>query len=259
MIQRAVAPVLALVVAGLIAGRGAPAAAQEPAAGDAPPKVTRLQGTVLKGRRDPLVGATVLVRPDGDPSRLWLTATGERGAFRLDDLPNGQYVVAVTRPNFTPIVKDHVVVRFPFRAVVELTMVPAAPGAEQDASVGQASGAAAAATGVVVAVSGTVVDLEQRPVADVRLRLVRVDGSHDPRSLRTEADGSFRIDDLPAGLWRVEIAGVGAIGLRKNVTLGADATMRVVMVPQPADYLPSPLELMPPERPIPPAGLSDLP
>jgi hypothetical protein len=77
----------------------------------------------------------------------------------------------------------------------------------------------------------------------------------DPRQLRTVEDGSFGASGLLAGSWQLEVSGVGYLPIRIGLELARAAELHVVLVPQPADYDPSPLELMPPEEPLVPDGL----
>lgn len=225
--------VLALAAAG-------PLAAQEAGA----ERTSRLQGAVLAGPREPLLGAAVLVRPADDPGRVWLTTTGDRGAFRVDGLPDGVYTVTIARAGYATVFKPAIELRYPFRAVVEVRLEKAPEAPDLDDAFPSGDGP--------VRVDGVALGPDGRPLADVRVRLVHVAGRHDPRALRTGEDGRFHVDDLPADAWRFEIEGVGMLDLRKIVRLIEDTAVTVVLVPQPADYEPSPLELMPPERPIPP-------
>ncbi len=57
------------------------------------------------------------------------------------------------------------------------------------------------------------------------------------------------------GLDRIEASAVGFLPVRKHVELRGDALLRIAMVRQPADYEPSPLELMPLEEPLVPEAL----
>ena len=174
-----------------------------------------------------------------------------RTGLESDGLPDGEYRVRVARAGLSPVTKDRVTVRFPFRAVVEVTMqVSTGP----TAPVGSATGAV---TGERIAVSGWVSGQEGEPMPEVRVRLVRVDGRVDPRSLRTGADGRFAFPDLHAGEWRLGVQGVGFLPIRQPIELTSDTELSVTLVRQPAQYEPSPLELMPPERPVPPEGFDD--
>ena len=93
-------------------------------------------------------------------------------------------------------------------------------------------------------------------MAEVKLRLVRSDGTADPRMATSSADGTFEIDDLPAGEWMVTVIGVGMLPIRTTLYLEHDQRLAIKLTLQPASYVPSPLELMPPEEPIPPSGLT---
>ena len=86
----------------------------------------------------------------------------------------------------------------------------------------------------------------------MRIRLIRADGSVDPRDGMTGAEGKFAIPGLQAGAWRLEILGAGFLPIRVPVTLSGEATLTASLVEQPASYQPPPLDLIPPEMPIPP-------
>ena len=207
-----------------------------------------LQGSALVGRNRPVVGAGVTILAEADPSLVALTSTDARGTFRVDGLPDGTYRVEVVRQGFAPVVTSAVSVRFPFRAVVEVLMRPAdAPSAP--AAIARSSGTGA------FDVAGQVVERGAGPVPGVRLRLLRGDASADPRFVETDDAGRFVESDLPGGEWRVEAHGVGFLPIHARVDLSRDSNVKVVLVRQPADYEPTPLELMPPEAPVPPPGL----
>lgn len=228
-----------LVLATPVAGQADPSAEK--------PRLSRLQGRAAVDRRNEVMGATVLVHALGDPSHVYVTSTGAAGAFHVDGLSDGEYLVRVSRSGLRPVTKDRITVRFPFRAVVEITMSPGSGGtAPPDA-------ASMTASAERVVLSGEIREREGGPMPEVRLRLVRIDGSFDPRSLRTGSDGRFEFADLPAGGWRLDIQGVGFLPMRQPLNLGRDTEASVTMVRQPAGYEPSPLELMPPEQPVPPA------
>ena len=215
----------------------------------AEPRTTRLQGSALAGRNQPVVGANVLVRyEEGDP-RMVLTSIDGKGRFRVDGLENGTYHVRVDREGFAPVEKDRVDLRYPFRAVVELTM----RRLEKDAGAAEPP-AASSPSRSRLTLRGHVAESGAGSLAEVRLRLVRPDGAEDPRSLRSEADGEFVFADLGAGRWELTVEGIGFLVIRTTLELEHDATADVFLVQRPADYQPSPLELTPPEQPIPPPG-----
>jgi len=238
---------------GVVAG-GVPVAAQvnlaePPAPEDKPSRVSRLQGTVSIDRRTEVLGATVLVHLEGDESKLYLTSTGEDGVFRVDGLPDGQYAVDINRPGFAPLSKNAVTMRYPFRAVVEVKMTPVDPASTM------LSGYPGDDSGTVhtVSVHGKVVSRREGPVDEVDLRFIRPGGGRDPRAWRTDVDGNFRID-AEAGVWRLEVVGVGYLPVWTWIDFQEDTELSVQLVPQPPDYRPTLFELLPAEVPVPPVG-----
>lgn len=229
------------------------APAQDAPAASAPERVSRLGGRAYLGRNAPVVGGTVLVRPEDRPGEFHLTSTDEDGEFRVDGLPDGSYSVRIEREGLEPEVKSGVPLKFPFRAVVELGMEPAAAAATERSVLTTGS---AAASGPL-SLAGRVIEAGDGPAGEVQLRFVRLDGGEDPRRLRSRPDGSFELDGVGAGVWRVEISGVGYLAQRMALDLRGAPRLHVSLVRQPADYDPTPLELMPPEQPIPPAGLAE--
>jgi len=234
-----------LLVSGLLfcAPVGGARAQSEPEAGVIA-KLSRLQGSASLGRNRQVVGATVLVTRTDERSRLFVTASDSKGRFRVDDLPDGDYRVEVRREGLQTVVKDGVGLRFPTRAVIEVTMQPS-----------EASPAAAAApirqemdTASRVRIRGEIVEREGEPLPDVVLRWVRIDGGADPVVVRSGEGGAFELPPLSEGVWRLQTRVVGFLPIWATLELREDTTVSVAMVRQPAGYLPSPLELMPPEQ-----------
>jgi len=233
--------------------------AQEEPPADSPPtpsaeRSSRLQGSAYLDRNVDVVGGTVVVQPMQDPAVLYLTSTNATGRFKIDGLPDGEYRVRIERHGVVPISKDAVQVRFPFRAVVELDMEPA-----QNAVLAAARGEPGSQeVSGNVRLAGTIRDQELAPLAEARLRLVHADGRVDPVMATSAEDGTFAIDAIPAGTWQLTIHGIGTLPVRTTVTLVGDTTLGATLVRQPATYQPSPLDLMPPEEPIPPDRLGSL-
>jgi hypothetical protein len=217
-------------------------------AGDAAtegPRTARLEGTASIDRHHRVVGAAVLARArDGGPL-FWLTSTDERGFFVLDRLPEGTYRVALHRDGLAPVVKEGIELRFPFRAVVEVTLAPDPAGKF-------AAAHAAAAAAKRLRLAGTVSVRGAGPLAEVRIQLVRADETEDPRTTLTLRDGSFAIEGMSAGTWRIEVLGAGYLPLRMDLELADDAKVEAVLVQQAANYVAPALDLLPPEEPIPP-------
>lgn len=212
-------------------------------------RVSRLQGAARLGRNRQVVGATVLIRRSDETSRVFVTASDSKGQFRVDGLPDGDYRVEVRREGLSTVVKDHVDLRFPSRAVIEVTMLPAdtAPDPVMPPTAGESLGSVPR-----VVVRGEVVERDGEAMPEVALRFVRTDGRADPIVTRTGDDGSFELPELPAGRWRLDTRVVGFLPIWVGMDFLEDTRLTVALVPQPAGYDPSPLELMPPEQPIPP-------
>ncbi len=215
---------------------------------------TRLQGTAYLGRNRQVVGATITVVDEADPSVIFLTATDEKGRFRIGELPNGGYRVEVRREGLVPVVKTGVELRFPFRAILEVPMQPVDP-TQPASAVGAEDTAPGAAAAGRVSLHGAARGLDGERLSEVRVRLVSGGADEDPRDVVTASDGTFALDDLPAGPWKLEARGVGFLPLRTALDLRDATDLRCFMVRQPSGYDPSPLDLMPEEEPIPPAGL----
>lgn len=229
---------------------GAPSAevkqAPSPSATPAGP-LSRIQGTVILSRRNPVVGATVLLTALEPPQRVWVTATDDRGEFQMEGLPEGTYRLETRRSDLQSLVRDKIALKPPFRAVVELTMQPAPGGAtaETAAAPGPEGGAG-------LRVSGKTVDREGKAIPESRLRWVDAAGRRDPQTLQSGEDGSFVVQGLPAGTWRLEVLGVGFLPVRVDLPVAENTVVTAVLVRQSASHEPLPLDLMPPEEPIPP-------
>jgi hypothetical protein len=219
-----------------------------------PERVSRLQGTAYLDRNEDVIGATVVVHAMENRSTIYLTSTDEHGRFKIEGLPDGSYKVRVHRHGVETMVKDNVSLRFPFRAVVELDMEQVERGPILPTGIardGDAPSGMATLRGMARTPGGL-------PMGEVKLRIVRTDGQTDPLMATTAEDGTFQIDGITSGEWRVTIVGVGMLPIRTWVYLVDDHRLEIKLVLQPAAYEPSPLELMPIEDPIPPAGMADI-
>lgn len=262
---------ISLLVPSLVLGQvparpdeAAPAAPSQPApsqpgASSSAARATRLQGTAQVDRNHPVAGATVVARAESGASTLYLTSTDAKGLFRLDGLPEGTYRVDLRKDGFEPVVKEAIALRFPFRAIVEVTLQPAR--APRTAAARDPAGSDARSSGAL-RLEGTTIARDGGPIADVRVRAVRADGTEDPRRTLTREDGTFEIEELSPGPWRLELLGVGYLPIRTDLSLEAPARVVAVLVPQPASYEPTPLDLIPEEEAIPPrpsSAASELP
>ncbi|HZN54136.1 MAG TPA: carboxypeptidase-like regulatory domain-containing protein [Candidatus Polarisedimenticolaceae bacterium] len=201
----------------------------------------QVRGSVFYGRHQPAVGAVVLVRPEGAATPVFAATTGVSGSFAFDGVPNGTYVAEVRRDGFIPVLKSGIVVRMPFRAVVEVLLVrgsgpaPAAPAGSGEASL----------TGHVRGAQGA-------PLVEGRVKLTKAEGGDDPRIATTDATGAFAFPGLSGGRWRLEVQGAGLLPLRTSLDLSGDVTVEAALGTQPPDYMPPPQDLIVPEEAIPP-------
>jgi hypothetical protein len=223
----------------------APARADEPPP-SAPTATTRLQGAATFERNRPVVGATVAVRPESRAGEVRLTTTDAKGNFRIDGLADGQYTVEFHREDLETVKKPGVSLRAPFRAIVEVKMRPrATPRSAPSAP--RAEGVSAEAR-----IEGKVLGPEGTPASDVRVRAVRSDAAVDPRETRTGADGTFALEGLIPGEWRLESLGLGYLPVRLDLQVAGPTRLELHLVRQAATHLPLPLDLLPHEEPIPP-------
>lgn len=228
-----------------LAGAADPPAAPAPAPAPAPANATsgQLRGTVAYARKDPAVGAIVIVRPEDAPSPLRVATTGTNGTFAFDGLADGIYRAEVHHDGYVSVVKTGVQVRAPFRAVIEIRLVR---GDTPPEPYGAAEGSASVA-GKVRMSRGTA-------LAEARVRLTRPDGADEARALLTDASGAFTVPQLKAGRWRLEVQGAGLLPLRADVNLVGDVVLEAQLAPQPSSYRPPAQDLIVPEEVIPPLG-----
>ena len=224
----------------------APAPAPAPTAAPTPAAPStkgggQVRGTISYGRRSPAAGVVVIIKPDGPGSHIYAATTGEAGTFAFDGVADGTYRGEARRDGYTPIVKTGIVVRAPFRAVVELLLVKGSAPVEP----APPAEGAAALTGRVIVEGGV-------PVGEVRVRLSRADAGADPRTVLTDTAGGFAFTDLEAGRWRLEALGAGLLPFRADVDLAGEMTIDLGLARQPANYKPLPQDLIVPEDVIPP-------
>lgn len=273
ILRRRIVLALALAAAGLLVaqepeppGEPAPAAPAAPTPAATVPR-SDIQGSAYVGRNRWVAGATLLAISETDPGVIYLTATDAKGIFKLQGVPDGSYHAELSREGLVTVAKSGVQVRAPFRAMVEVPMQAAGASAPAPPPGGSSAPAeppadpdrrpSVALPVPTLNLSGIVVDRARKPVPDITVRLRREGGQQDPRLLLTGTDGNFATEGLVAGNYGIEVSGVGYLTLRARTTLTSEARLRVIAVEQPPDYAPTPLDLLPPELPIPPPGLEE--
>ncbi|MFN3649992.1 MAG: collagen binding domain-containing protein [Armatimonadota bacterium] len=159
-----------------------------------------LSGVVREfGKKGTLSGATVKLFQRGN---LVLEATtNNRGEFNFRNLRAADdYEVEANKQNFVKQRVTGVEVRTGETTTVDLTL-------RRGKRVG--------------AISGRVVDLLQRPIANAWVRVVQ--GKELPEEVRTDTRGRFRIQALPQGIYTLE---AGAAGFRTTQKSGISVTPR---------------------------------
>ena len=220
----------------------APAAQAAPATPAAATASGQIRGTISYGRREPAVGAIVVVRPETQPSPVRAATTGTSGTFAFDGLPDGVYRADVRRDGYAPVVKSGIKVRAPFRAVVEVLLARGdTPPTSAEVVTGTAS-----LTGTIRVATGA-------PLAEARIRLTKLGGGDDLRTVLTTGTGAFSFPALSAGRWRLDAQGAGLLPLRAELDLMGEVAIEAQLAAQPANYRPLPQDLLVPEDVIPPA------
>ena len=190
-------------------------------------------GTVIDGRRRPVAGAEVSLRPSlpadlmarareaRNPERIPAT-TGASGRFEMRNLPAGTFDLTVRARGFAPI-------------TVPALAIPEGKGATDLGTVQLAPGGA---------IHGVVVDPQGEPIADAEVQARGADrdgpvfresrpGDVGTGSAVTAADGSFTLEDLAPGVALDVIAthpGYGPGGA-PGVAVPSETPVRVVLQP----------------------------
>jgi hypothetical protein len=243
--QPGVACRAALAAAALAVGLlAAPATAQE-----GPSHVSfmgrgQIRGEVRLDHNNPLIGALALAMRHEEPHLLVVTSTDQHGMYRLRQLPDGRYWMAILRSGFEPVVEDGISVRGPFPAVMDHTAVPSEnlvdiPSVNIPGEAGEPAD-----------VSLVILTPEGEPVEEARVRARRRDAFLNPYVGKTGSEGRLEFDDVPPGVYALTIQAMGR--LRVDVeslvfSAGSPLEIRAVLLEQPLGYRPSPLELLPEE------------
>ncbi len=117
-----------------------------------------------------------------------------------------------------------------------------APPAAEPVVLGQPAEEAAMQT--VGVIEGVVTDADHRPVADVEVALYQ--GDTRVAETRSDAEGRFRLEDIPAGTYALHVADRGAVD---TVTVSGGDTTEVLLILEPRAEVAPP---SPPEAPAPP-------
>ena len=228
--------------------------------------VGQVNGTVLDKDRKGVAGLAMALIPKTGPT-ISGTTTDESGRYAFKGLAADTYSVLMRLPSGGVARKDGIRVRPLFRSIVDFnvaTDVPAgsipAPLAAAPPSVA-APGSTAPAPGdppgdagfsLACALAGP----DREPVPDAVVTLTPVSGRGRLRRARTGPDGGARIDDVPAGDYRIAARAAGFMSWSLGpIALSGPGGLRLSlsMVPFPMGFPGTLEDLLIPAEPIPPS------
>ena len=174
----------------------------------------KIKGCIADGTKKPLPGLMVQLVASDASGLLRVTGTDESGHYVFQDLPAGSYDIVVGADGYAQQRKGKIQVRPPFQNIVDfllaLTPVSAAPSAAlKSPPQPMPSPAGPEAT---VPVRGRLIDQQKRPVAEVSVTFVALQGKGIFQTFSGE-DGGFALPPLPAGRYRVVVVSPGHVSL----------------------------------------------
>jgi len=227
-----------------------------------------IMGTVFDTKKQPLAGWMVQLSSRGDDSQLRVTGTDDKGQYVFKDLPAGTYDIEIQVENEDARKKGKIEVKPPFRNIVDFQVGPQSkekpnPLAGLAADVRKkAEGAgttapdgALAADSVAkqVPVRGTFLDAQKRPVSEVSVTLVPLEGKGTYQTF-SGVNGSFAIPAVPPGRYRVLVFSPGYVPIDlKSIEVSPATGLSLVLslVDYPLNTKERPQERLPREEPLP--------
>jgi hypothetical protein len=219
-------------------------------------------GAIYDTKKKPLTGWMVQLSTRGQGGLLRVTGTNEKGQYVFKDLPAGTYDIEVGTGDETARKKGRIEVRPPFRNFVDFEVGPhqddttntlAGLVASKKAAEAAVAGPAQGAPAVSVPFRGTFADAEKRPVSDVPVTIVALDGSGIFQAFSGD-DGSFALAAVPPGRYRVLVASPGYVPIDlKSVEVSpvSGLNLSLSLVDYPLNTKASPEERLPREEPRP--------
>lgn len=187
-----------------------------------------IKGTVFGAGRKPQPGLIVQLSTRDQGGLLRVTGTNEKGEYAFQDLPPGFYDIQVEGGAAGLQRKSRIEVRPPFRNIVDFEILqgdrtglgpagagglppglksgPGSPPVPADAPPGGGEARP------MVAVRGRFLDQQKRPIPEVSVTLVSLEGSATYQAFSGD-DGDFSIPSVPAGRYRVLVASPGHVPL----------------------------------------------
>jgi len=249
-----------------------PPPAQDPALAQAPAAATttgRILGRLTDGGK-PVPGAQVRLLSRSEAGLLRVTSSDQRGEYRFKDLPSGIYDVEVEADGFRLVSKPGVEVKGPFQNIVDVPLARAGGPASQAVSPVQGTPgqgipgkpeAEAAPVEPPVTVHGTLLNGDRRPVVDVSVLFVALEGTKLYQAT-SGGDGVFTVEGVVPGRYRAVIRSPGHMPVNlKTVEVkpGAGLTLNLSLVDFPLNFKSRAEGAPPPELPRVMPGMLPMP
>jgi hypothetical protein len=245
----------------------APAAAQDapaPAPSPDPPPARRvvvgtITGTVQDPQKKPMVGCMVQLKSKGQDGVLRVTGTDEKGGYVFKDLPAGTYDIEVGTLQDLTRRKERIEVRPPFRNIVDFDMglkVPAAllgEALKKQAADAPAPAASPEGPAAAVPVRGTFVDAQRRPIPEVSVMLLPLQGKETFQAF-SAIDGTFSLPAVPPGRYRVLVSSPGYVSIdlkTVDVAPASGLNLSLSLVDYPLNFKGRAEDRPPAEEPLP--------
>jgi len=254
---------VAAACAGMARADAPPAQAQAPApeaqASPAPTTTGRILGRLTDAGK-PVQGAQVRLLSRSEAGLLRVTSSDQRGEYRFKDLPSGIYDVEVEADGYRLVSKPGVEVKGPFQNIVDVPLAraggqatPAVPPVQGTPGQGIPGKTEAEAAPVVppVTVHGTLLNANRRPVVDVSVLFVALEGTKLYQAM-SGSDGVFTVDGVVPGRYRAVIRSPGhmPVDLKSvEVKPAAGLTLNLSLVDFPLNFKSRAEGAPPPELP----------
>ena len=256
--------VACLLLGGTLLLAQAPATQEAPPASAAATTTGRILGRVTETGR-PLQGAQVRLVSRTESGLLRVTSTDQKGEYRFKELPTGTYDVEVEADGFRLGAKPGVEVKAPFQNIVDVMLLRtgATPGQIVVPPVAGAPGQGIPETPAAepafppVKVHGALADADRRPVVDVSVLLVALQGTRLYQAV-SGTDGGFTIQGVAPGRYRAVIRSPGHMPVDlKSVEVRAETglTLNMSLVDFPLNFKERAEGSPPPELPRPLPGM----
>ena len=179
-------------------------------------------GAVFDVKKKPMVGCMVQLSARGEGGTLRVTGTDEKGRYVFKDLPAGIYDIEVAAEGDVSRRKGQIQVRPPFRNIVDFEIGSGAqtddrPGAGASGQLLETLMKARGDAGLsepmgLVPVKGTFLDAQKRPIPEVSVMLLSLQGKKSLQAFSGE-DGTFLMPEVSPGRYRVLVSSPGYVSL----------------------------------------------